>query len=137
MPTPVLLYVEDDTASATTFKLALRESGCDADFFAVENGETALAFMRRQRPFESAPSPGIVVIDLILPGKTGLELIEDIRQLENCAVIPIVVLTGWENPSIHERARELGAREVFLKSMNLSGWCESAEKICGMFTNAS
>ena len=78
----------------------------------------------------------MVVVDLVLPGESGLELINDIRQLEACATLPIVVFTGLTSPSVHNRARELGVLEVFTKSMDMSGCCESVEKIYQMLMNA-
>lgn len=59
----------------------------------MEDGEEALAYLRREHPYESAPRPGLIILDLNLPRKSGREVLEDLKKDPELKTIPVVVLT--------------------------------------------
>jgi DNA-binding response OmpR family regulator len=61
------------------------------------------------------PAPCCVILDLKLPNKDGLEILEWMQTHEQCAGIPALVCSGLESESHVERARELGAFSFSLK----------------------
>jgi CheY-like chemotaxis protein len=72
---------------------ALRESGDDVRLSAVGDGEQALAFLRRTEGFADAPRPDLVLLDLNLPRKDGLEVLREMRADPELAAVPVLMLT--------------------------------------------
>ncbi|MEO0797083.1 MAG: response regulator [Verrucomicrobiota bacterium] len=59
--------------------------------------------------------PDIAIIDLMLPGKSGEELIETIRGDEDLAGLPIIVVTGRGEDQLHNQLTQAGANRIFTK----------------------
>src|SRR5215210_4172070 len=89
-----ILHVEDNEADVRLTREALREAGEDVRLSAVGDGEQALAYLRREGGFAEAPAPDLVLLDLNLPRKNGLEVLEDMRADEALAYIPVIVITS-------------------------------------------
>ena len=83
-----VLLVEDNEADVRLTREALREAGDDVRLSAVGDGEQALAYLRREEGFAEAPRPDLVLLDLNLPRKNGLEVLEEMRADEALAVHP-------------------------------------------------
>jgi CheY-like chemotaxis protein len=89
----VILLVEDNPADVFFFTEALEASGAAATVHVASNGDEALAFLRREGPWADAPRPGIVVLDLNLPVRTGWETLLEISGDRALSDIPTVILT--------------------------------------------
>lgn len=63
----ILLYVEEDDATAHLFRIALNEAGVNPQVFRVTDGDQATAFLSRTGAYEAAPRPDLVLLDLNLP----------------------------------------------------------------------
>ena len=77
-------------------------------------GEMALNWLHGRNGFETRPAgdmPLIVLLDLGLTGKDGLEVLRDFKADTLTATIPVVIITGWDDPDeiIGRFAKELGA----------------------------
>jgi CheY-like chemotaxis protein len=59
----------------------------------VKDGEEALAYLRRQGQYASAPQPGLVLLDINMPKKSGLEVLEEMKREPALRSIPVVILT--------------------------------------------
>lgn len=59
--------------------------------------------------------PDLAIIDVMLPGKSGLELIEFVRSEPEIASMPLIVVTGHGEHQVHEQLLEAGANHVFTK----------------------
>jgi len=59
--------------------------------------------------------PDLAIIDVMLPGKDGLELIESIRAEEELKTMPVIVVTGHGEYQIHQQLKEAGANKIFTK----------------------
>ena len=77
-----VLLVEDNEADVRLTREALREAGEDVRLSPVGDGEQALAYLRREAGFSEAPRPDLVLLDLNLPRKNGLEVLEEMRADE-------------------------------------------------------
>jgi CheY-like chemotaxis protein len=93
-----VLLVEDEPASVALTLEALRDPKIAYEVHTVEDGEQALKYLRKQSPFEVAPRPDIILLDLNLPKVDGREVLATIRGDANLAAIPVVVLTSSANP---------------------------------------
>lgn len=89
-----ILLVEDNPGDARLTREALAASGVRNRLYDVRDGDQALAFLRREVGFESAPTPDLVLLDLNLPRRGGREVLEDMKQDPSLKHIPVVVLTS-------------------------------------------
>jgi CheY-like chemotaxis protein len=127
----VLLYVEDDDATAYLFQLALDEAGIAARCFRVTDGPDALDFVLRRDVYSQAPLPDLVILDLNLPKMSGFEVLAEIRRC-GFAELTIVVYSSSESPRDKETALELGADSYLVKGGDLSKFVESARAACAL-----
>lgn len=88
-----VLFVEDDEDDILVIGTALRESPAVGDLTIARDGDEALHAIRGEAPFEGAPIPDLVLLDLNLPGKSGHEVLDEIRKDPHSADLPVMVLT--------------------------------------------
>jgi CheY-like chemotaxis protein len=121
--TPPLLIVEDSNEDFETFQRFLQRSSRTVPVQRCVNGDQALAFLYRTgnyRDLETAPRPGLIVLDLNLPGTDGREVLRQIKQNESLKKIPVVVFTTSNNPKDIEDCYQYGANSYIVKSINFA-----------------
>src|SRR5271155_3118958 len=94
-----ILHVEDNPADANLLKQVLKKAGFPNHLYVVPDGETALAFVKKEKKHEEAPTPDVILLDLKLPKKDGLSVLNEIRQDPAHQNIPVIVLTGSDSES--------------------------------------
>src|SRR5258708_1345920 len=94
MGSPVMLYVEDEDAAVFLLETALKEMKIDVELRRVSNGEDALAFLNRSGPYRAAPRPDLVLLDLNLPRKGGLEVLAEVQSKETLRDLAVIVFTS-------------------------------------------
>ncbi len=104
-----ILLVEDNQADIYLTKEALKESDVQVELHVVEDGVKASNFLLKKAPFESAITPDLILLDLKLPIKDGIEVLEEIRQTPALKRIPVVVLTSSEHEKDISRTFSLDA----------------------------
>jgi two-component system, chemotaxis family, response regulator Rcp1 len=88
-----ILVVEDNPSEVRLLKEALKDFSIAHHLTAVEKGEQALQFLRQEGPFIDAPRPDLILLDLNLPGRSGQQVLEDIKGDGRFSSIPVLVLT--------------------------------------------
>src|SRR3569833_4546646 len=126
----VLLYVEDEDAAVFLFETALKEAGIRLKFYRVSDGEQAMAFLNRQGAYEKAPTPHLVLLDLNLPQKNGLDVLGEIQASGNFKSIPLIVFTSSALASDRKRSFSLGAREYITKPSTFDGFVKAVKAAC-------
>jgi two-component system response regulator len=91
-PTDVLL-VEDNPSDVYLTQVAFRRRRSERQIHVVEDGVQALAFLRHERPYDAAPHPALVLLDLNLPRKDGFKVLEEMKADEALRKIPVIILT--------------------------------------------
>ena len=102
-----LLVIEDDTFLAKAYKLRFEKQGLRTDIAA--NGNEALSMLE-------GPPPGAVILDILLPGKNGFELLEAMRSREGWMDIPIIVVSNLSKDADLKRSFGLGATDYVVKA---------------------
>jgi len=131
-PECVVLYVEDDDATAYLFHRALVESGTRVHVFRFRDGEEAISFLIRHGHYHDAPFPDLVVLDIGLPKKTGLDVLKSIRSEERLKDVAVVMLTTSTSIGDRERALSLGARDFFVKSSDWHEIIATGKSVCDL-----
>ncbi len=88
-----ILLVEDNPADIELTRQAFTEGRVANKVHVVEDGEAAMAFLRREEPYADAPRPDLMLLDLNLPRKDGREVLVELKSDANFCTIPVVVLT--------------------------------------------
>ena len=88
-----ILLVEDEPGDVYLTTEALKSAKILNRVHVVEDGIDALAFLHRESPFEDAPRPDLILLDLNLPRKDGREVLAEIKGDASLSAIPVVVLT--------------------------------------------
>ena len=88
-----ILLVEDNPGDVRLTEEALQEGKLFNNLNVVEDGVEALAFLRKERQYSSAPRPDLILLDLNLPKKDGREVLGEIKQDPELRRIPVVILT--------------------------------------------
>ena len=128
-----LLLVEDNDADVRLTREALREAGEDVRLSAVGDGEQALTYLRREEGFSEAPRPDLVLLDLNLPRKNGLEVLDEMRADERLASIPVIVLTSSAAQQDVEACYARGANAFLVKPQDLDAFMDLIGAIRGFW----
>ena len=109
-PKDRILIADDDKVVVTMVSTYLRSKGFDV----------ALAFdaMQAMMGVRNA-APKAVIVDLMMPGGGGLDVIRKIRASTRTMQLPIVVITGASDPKSEDEARALGANEFLAKPVDV------------------
>ena len=124
-----ILLVEDDEDHRLLVRRALERTGVETRLFEVDGGEKALAWMRRQVSRIGPLRGGLVVLDLGLPGMSGFEVLQEMREIEGLEDTPVVVITASENAMDQDHAFNLGARGFFQKPTNFTDYQGILERV--------
>jgi CheY-like chemotaxis protein len=133
MSFPVLLSVEDNDADYYLIKMAVRETGLPIEICRASDGEQALAFLKRLNGHAVSPRPALILLDLNLPRRNGIEVLFDIRATDALRTIPVVVFTSSSLATDKEKSLALGAQEYILKPGSLAGFAEAISSVCSRY----
>ena len=116
---PIKILIVDDSDDDV---LLLREAFVDCPHVefveAVSGGEEALCYLRGKEPFQNARLPGLVLMDINMPRKTGFEVLAEMRTDERLARVPVVMLTSSKQESDILHAYANGACSFISKPFN-------------------
>lgn len=92
-PRPIqILLVEDSETDALLAMEALNHSICNK-LHLVTDGVEAMKFLHQQAPYQNAPRPDLILLDLNMPRKDGREVLAELKADESFKRIPVVVMT--------------------------------------------
>lgn len=110
MTTPVdILLVEDNPADVRLTREALRRGRVANTLHVVDDGDKALAFLRREGEYADAPRPGLVLLDLNLPGLDGRDVLAEVKSDPDLRRLPVIVLTTSSAERDIAKSYDLGA----------------------------
>ena len=102
-----ILFIDNDSFFARIYAKKFSEQGWDTEVAAT--GDAGLRHA-------CANSPSCIILDLLLPGKDGFQVLEELKQNEATSRIPVYVLTDLSEPEDLERCRGLGACGYAIKA---------------------
>ncbi len=127
--TACILQVEDDEHDVYFLKYAFNKAGIDNPVQVAQDGERAIEYLSGIGPYADRTAnhvPSLVLLDLKLPRKSGLEVLKWIRERPSLRTIVVVVLTSSSDPRDVHRSYELGANSFVVKPVNLDELVEFA-----------
>lgn len=113
-----LLLADDDPDDRLLVEDALEEGRSSFSLRSVEDGEELVDYLRRRGRYadpNDSPRPGLILLDLKMPRKSGHEALREIKGDPDLSQIPVVVLTTSKAEEDVARAYESGANSFVVK----------------------
>ena len=118
-PVEVLL-VEDDPGDAYLMMETMKESKLRINMHSVDDGVKAMAFLRREDPYQDAVTPDMILLDLNMPRKDGRQVLREIKSDETLKHLPVVILTTSQAEADVVESYSLGANCYVPKPVGLN-----------------
>lgn len=104
-----ILLVEDDPLLVNLYKEKFENEGFG--LLVAEDGEAGL-----ELALDKKETVDIVILDLLLPKMSGIEILSELKKVPEYEKIPIIVLTNMSRQEENRKALELGAKEYLIKA---------------------
>jgi two-component system response regulator len=128
-PNQPILLVEDSPEDFETTQRAFRRSGLKNPIFRCADGDEALDFLFRRGRHAGAPQPGVILLDLNLPGTDGREVLSEIKADPELKQIPVIVLTTSSDDRDVAACYKAGANSYIQKPVDLEGFMQAIERL--------
>lgn len=127
-----ILVVEDSPEDWETTWRAFQRAGLRNPLVRCATGDEALDFLHRRGRYQdpdSSPRPGIILLDLNLPGTDGREVLQEIKAEETLRRIPVIVLTTSCDSRDIEACYGAGANSYIQKPVDLEGLIQAIQRL--------
>jgi CheY-like chemotaxis protein len=131
-PNQPILLVEDSLEDYETTVRSLQKAGLKNSIIRCVDGDDALDYLHTRGVYadpDSAPRPGIMLLDLNMPGTDGREVLEEVKRDPSLKTIPIIVLTTSSDERDIEECYQLGANSYIQKPVDLDGFVQSMSRM--------
>ena len=128
-----VLLVEDDAGDILMTKEAFEHYKIRNQLHVVTDGEQALDFLHQTGAYAAAPRPGLVLLDLNLPRRDGLEVLAELKQDPVLRVIPVVILTTSQAEEDILRSYSLHANAYISKPVDFERFMDVIRQIDNFF----
>ncbi len=102
-----LLIIDDDEFLLDIYQHKLTKEGYEVSI--STNAESAFELMQKNKP-------DLIILDLIMPGMSGFDVLEQLKTMPNLSIIPVIVLTNLGQEEDKKHCLELGVKEYFVKT---------------------
>ena len=121
--------VEDNRGDVILVQEAIRKAGLSYRLTVVPNGIEAMAYLRRQGKYTDATRPDQIILDLKLPRKSGLEVLDEIQPNPLLQDIPLVVFSSSKSELASARSRNSQANHYIVKPSTFEGYVKFVQLI--------
>lgn len=117
-----VLLVEDNPGDAELTRQALASSKLSIVLTALDDGEKALNYLRKEPPYQKADRPDLVLLDLNLPKLSGSEVLRGIKTDKVLKSLPVIVLTSSEEETEISKCYAEGANCYVVKPVDFNSF---------------
>ncbi len=116
-----ILIVEDDFFVSRAYAIKLEKENLNVQ--SVTDGEAAIEYLKKNE------NPNLVLLDLMIPKKSGFEVLKEIKTSDKWKNIPVIILSNLGQESDIKKGKELGAVEYIIKAdVDIENIIEKAKK---------
>jgi CheY-like chemotaxis protein len=120
-----ILLIDDDPDCRLLIRDAIDASKVSNRVYEVSNGLEALEFLNRSGRYADVPKPGLIFLDVEMPGMGGQETLRAVRAMPGFADTPIVMMTGVSDDAQMREAAANGANSYTLKPASAEQFLET------------
>lgn len=127
-----VLLADDDPDDCLLARDAIAAGGANITLRTVDDGEGLMNYLHRRSPYEdesAAPRPDLILLDLSMPRKSGLQALAEIKGSLTLRQIPVVVLTTSNQDEEIQRSYDLGASSFVTKPVRFETLVEVMDSI--------
>jgi len=128
-----VLLVDDDPGDVLLVREAFEDHKVGNLLSVVSDGVEAMEYVRGQGSYSQAVRPDLILLDLNLPRKSGIEVLEEIKTDPSLSMIPVVVLTTSEAEEDIVRAYKLHANAYITKPVDFEQFTRIVHQIDDFF----
>lgn len=128
-----ILLVEDSLADARLTQEVIRDCDPHVAVHWVRDGVEALDFLHRRAPYQEAPVPQLVLLDLNMPRMDGRRTLQEMKRDERLQLIPVVVLTTSSSEYDLEAAYRDNANAYVVKPIDLDVLYTKVQGLCAFW----
>lgn len=133
-----ILLVEDSAGDVLltreAFRLAL---GDKVDLHVVKDGVMAMDFLLNRGPETEDPFPSLILLDLNLPRKNGLEVLQEIKSNKAIQHLPVIILSTSNNRREIRKCYDIGANSYLIKPIDFDEFVDMIRKLDQFWFNAN
>ena len=130
-----VLLVDDDPGDVLMTTEAFELSPIHSTLHVVGDGEQAMRFLRRTGEFTGAPRPGLILLDLNLPRRNGLEVLAELKADPDLLTIPVVIFSTSQAETDISASYQLHANAYITKPVSLDLFTEAIRQVDDFFLN--
>ncbi len=130
-----ILFVDDEETDRALFGIAIERADLDVWLETFNDGQQAMDHLDGKAPYDDRslhPLPDLIVLDLRMPGMSGIDFLVWRKSSPLAAAIPVVILTGSIVRKHIQQAIELGAKAVFEKPAGFDQWKAVVREIAAL-----
>lgn len=124
-----ILLVEDNPGDADLTREAFEDAKIANNLFVIEDGEDALAFLKKEGRHKTAPMPDVILLDLNLPKISGHEVLDFIKGDKELRRIPVIILTSSEADADILKSYNLHANSFVTKPVDLEKFLDVVKTV--------
>jgi two-component system, chemotaxis family, response regulator Rcp1 len=113
-----VLLIEDNPGDVRLFKEVFKDSQIPYHLSVARDGAEAVSFLKKLGPYVDAPDPRLILLDLSLPKKGGLEMLEELSPELSQNGVRVVILTNSEAERDLDESFTLGAVSYMVKPID-------------------
>jgi len=117
-----IFYADDDHDDLEVFRDVVQTIGSKINLMTHDHGEKILNALRNP-----PPTPKIIFLDLNMPGKSGFEVLEEIKSSDDLKDLPVVIFSTSNDPSNISRSMKMGANYYVTKPTSFESLKKSIE----------
>jgi CheY-like chemotaxis protein len=128
-----VLLVEDDPGSVLITREAFEVTQAPGTLHVVGDGELAMEFLHQAHEFTGAPRPSLILLDINLPRRSGLEVLAEVKSSDRLLTIPVVMLSTSQDETDILRSYQLHANAYIAKPASFDLFTEVIKQVTGLF----
>ena len=125
----LVLLVEDNPDDVLITQRAWKKASIKNRLFVLNDGEAALKYLKKEEEYSKVSAPGLVLLDLKMPGVNGFDVLKVIKAEATLRRIPIIVLTSSDNKQDIDLAYRLGCNSYIVKPVGFENLLKAVTEI--------
>lgn len=124
-----ILFVEDNPGDAVLMKEVFRKLDLPHELQIADDGSEIFSLLKELAARGKEALPNLILLDLNMPKKGGIEILAELKQHPDFCVIPVIILTSSQSPRDVEESYRSSANCVLTKPMDLKGLIEMVKAL--------